>query len=260
MTIKFDYNEATKNLKSKGFYIQKNAFSSIRIKKAREFWSNYFLFNSVKTKSVSWNPYCGMPNFIGFTRNHFNCMYRAYDFLWNNPIDHNTRELLNELEVIRKKLIFSLNGKHIEIPYYYSASHYPPHSGFMIPHSDGVSSKEFLLHALIPLTYINDDYFGGGQFLINKNGDRVNTDMLMKCGDIIVYDGRMIHGVDLIGESKNESIGRIQIFSIPNVFELPEKNEEFLRNLPLKNLVKPKLKKVKNFIYPLIGKGHILRD
>jgi hypothetical protein len=260
MSIRFDYNKAVKYLKSDGFYIQKNAYPSIRIRRARKFWSSYFILNNTKRKSVLWNPYFGMPNFIGFTSNYFNYMWRAYDFLWNNPIDNCTRELLNELETVRKKLNFRLNGKNIEIPYYYSASHYPPGKGFMIPHSDGVSSKEFLLHALIPLTYFNKDYFNGGQFLINKDGDRINTDKLMQCGDIIIYDGRMIHGVELIGKSRIQSIGRIQIFSIPNFFQLPEENEEFLRNLPLQNLIMPKLRKVKNLIYPLIGRGHITRD
>jgi hypothetical protein len=105
---------------------------------------------------------------------------------------------------------------------------------------------------LLPISFRGIDYIEGGQFLY-LNGEKIDTEKDLQPGDIIIYNGALMHGVDPV----KGGIGRIQIFGIPVKFQPPEDNIEFLRSLPLGKLIRPKLLGFKNIVYSAFGKGFI---
>ena len=80
---------------------------------------------------------------------------------------------------------------------------YPPGGGFMSAHRDDLvkdaasdAGLDFL-QLLIVLSQKGEDYLSGGGFII-KNNKFINIEDETCLGDIILYDGRTIHGVDTI--------------------------------------------------------------
>jgi hypothetical protein len=203
-------------------------------------------------KGISWKPYLGMANFQGFSDNSFNKIYRLFNFRWNLSDSELLIDLIDEMERFKLPLI-GCEGGQPDYDYYYSASLYPPDGGFMRAHTDGVtSSSSPLIHVLLPITFRGIDYFEGGQF-IYINNKKVDTDRDLRPGDLIIYNGALEHGVNPV----KGGCGRIQIFGVPVKFQSPEENIEFLRALPLKVLIRPKLLRLKNVLYSLLGKSFI---
>lgn len=257
-----DVAKIAESISEQGFCIIKNLFSIEEFEIVRNFWIDFYQKSKVVNSKVLWDPYLGHVNFTGFTSNHFNHVYRTYDFKWNEPLHHPTRALLDNLEVVRKKVIdYITGGTAKEIPYYYSSSHYPPNNlGFMKAHIDGVSTGLPLLHILVPITFLGVDYFSGGQFLLDRAGNKIASDAIMVKGDAIIYDGSLVHGVEKINNAIDENIGRIQIFSIPNHFTTPDMNEEFLRNIPLMPLTKAKYTLLKSRFFSVVKNTPFFRS
>ena len=49
---------------------------------------------------------------------------------------------------------------------------------------------------MVPLSVKGRDFSEGGGILVTKQGERLNTDEIGGMGSIIVFDGRIQHGVD----------------------------------------------------------------
>ncbi|GAB4524756.1 MAG: hypothetical protein Tsb0010_08600 [Parvularculaceae bacterium] len=80
--------------------------------------------------------------------------------------------------------------------------HYPAGGGFFAAHRDAVVdrvtreaglAKFFQLVML--LTQKGEDFAAGGAF-VDRNGARLDLEAEAQAGDVLVYDGRSVHGVD----------------------------------------------------------------
>jgi hypothetical protein len=244
-------DDIIQSLDENGFFILKKFINPDELEEIRSFWVKFYRELVSAENKLLWDPYLGHPNLIAHTSNYFNNVFRTYDFKWNAPIHAQTRRLLDSLEPLRRDIIQKTQKVTIsDSSYYYSSSHYPPSGeGFMAKHNDGIGSGGKLIHILVPLTFYGIDYTTGGQYVINRIGEKINTDMLLSPCDVIIYDGCVFHGVDNVSGSKDKSIGRIQIFSIPNEFTAPDKNQEFLRNLPIKSFYDAKITLLKSNLF-----------
>lgn len=82
--------------------------------------------------------------------------------------------------------------------------HYPRGGGFLVPHTDTVISaaqnwsgiRDFV-QMLLPLTKKGVDYIDGGGF-VDIEGNRILVDDQCELGDVIVYSGMKVHGVQEI--------------------------------------------------------------
>ena len=77
---------------------------------------------------------------------------------------------------------------------------YPRGGGFMVPHTDAFSrtaveeSGAYYAQVLLLMTRKGEDYREGGAF-VDLGGGRVYYEDDCELGDVIVYDGRSVHGV-----------------------------------------------------------------
>lgn len=104
--------------------------------------------------------------------------------------------------------------------------HYPAGGGFLIPHRDTVISKvnsdagiEQFYQILLPLTQKGMDFERGGGFveLEDGEGQRVYIEDNIEAGDVVMYDGRTVHGVADIDPHKRVNLqtmdGRVVMFA-----------------------------------------------
>ena len=77
---------------------------------------------------------------------------------------------------------------------------YPRGGGFMVPHRDmfsqvvSVEAKLGYFQPLLILSERGSDYFEGGAY-IDRGEERILYESACRAGDVIVYDGRTVHGV-----------------------------------------------------------------
>jgi hypothetical protein len=83
--------------------------------------------------------------------------------------------------------------------------HYPSGGGFMSRHYDTYfpkimqSKKIPFLQLILLLSKKGKDFYTGGGFIIPKGSDKlINLEDEYSFGDIIVFDGTMVHGVDTV--------------------------------------------------------------
>src|SRR5690242_1252747 len=70
------------DIDEQGFSIVKGLVPGPRIEAVRAFWLE--AFGGAKPKRrVTWSPFLGQENHIGFTSDDFQHLYRSCDFLWN---------------------------------------------------------------------------------------------------------------------------------------------------------------------------------
>jgi hypothetical protein len=78
--------------------------------------------------------------------------------------------------------------------------HYPRGGGFMMNHCDTYFPIKLgdlpFYQVMAPLSVKGRDFSEGGGTLVTRQGERVNTDEIAGFGAIIVFDGRIQHGVD----------------------------------------------------------------
>jgi len=78
--------------------------------------------------------------------------------------------------------------------------HYPRGGGFMMNHCDTyfpVKLKDLPFYQVMaPLSVKGRDFTEGGGTVTTRQGQRLNTDEIAGVGSIIVFDGRIQHGVD----------------------------------------------------------------
>ena len=83
--------------------------------------------------------------------------------------------------------------------------HYPRGGGFMMLHRDTYFPVKLgdlpFYQVMIPLSSKGRDFHEGGSVVVTNQGGRINTDDAAGLGSIIVFDGRILHGVDDVDPS-----------------------------------------------------------
>jgi hypothetical protein len=78
--------------------------------------------------------------------------------------------------------------------------HYPRGGGFMTTHRDTHFPLKLgdlpFYQVMAPLSVKGRDFSEGGGIVITRDGRRLNTDDIGGLGSIVVFDGRIQHGVD----------------------------------------------------------------
>jgi len=117
--------------------------------------------------------------------------------------------------------------------HYLSTSLYPTNpAGYLIEHFDGHKEDGTIVHYMVPLSNKGSDFSSGGLFIINKsNGKKILIDDEAKMGDLIIFDGTLVHGVDKVLASKDQQMGRLAQFMISTYFEKPN-----FYSLPLRKI------------------------
>ena len=97
-----------------------------------------------------------------------------------------------------------------------AVTNYPLNSGEMNIHVD---PNSFLpIHYNLPLTFKGSDYLQGG-LKIKSEYDLIDIDSLLEKGDLLLFNGAVPHLVETIkGAGKASSIGRLQMFAVPDDF------------------------------------------
>lgn len=259
-----EISKAREEIKKKGYFVLSGHIDSETLRTIREFWLNHYRNNPPKDK-VTWGPYLGQPNTIGFTDDGFQCLYRSCDFLWNPPLHEPTRNACLKLNAIRNQIL----GLEADFGRYYSSerwgvflttSYYPPGKGWMEAHTDGAGSDVPLVHHIAPLTFKGTDYAGGGMFLIDPEGKEIDVDSLMTPGDVVFYDASLKHGVKPIQPLPSGApLGRLQMFAIPSQFLPADVNSTVIERIAWKTFLKTKWYRFKSDTYHRLGRKPFLR-
>lgn len=248
-----------------GYSIVKDVIPISVIDTLKEFWLSRII-KPDKNAEVVWKPYLGERNSIGHSSDHFQHMFRAVDLPWNEPIHHLTRQLCNELNFIRNRICglqpdYNLKYRTDNHGMYVSATYYPPGKGYLGKHSDDIEDDN-LIHFVVPVTFKGLEYDSGGLFLIDKNGQHVDVDGMMKPGDILFYSGKCHHGVELIQSNRENPIGRIQIFGVPVHFLFPHQVDRMISQIPIIKFSKAKIRQTirQSLLLMLMVKSAMLRN
>lgn len=108
--------------------------------------------------------------------------------------------------------------------------HYPQGGGFMSSHKDtyfpdALNLEEDLsfLQFAVLLSTKGTDFYEGGAFVVSAGGEKIMLDDKGAAGTLVVFDGRMLHGVDDVDPNEvldwSNPKGRIAIFSNLYKFE-----------------------------------------
>ena len=99
--------------------------------------------------------------------------------------------------------------------------HYPCGGGFMMIHRDTYFPIQLgdlpFYQVMVPLSVKGQDFSEGGGVLVTRQGERLNTDDIAGFGSIVVFDGRIQHGVDDVDPQAvmnfNDARGRLAAFA-----------------------------------------------
>jgi hypothetical protein len=217
-----------------GFKVYPAAVRLEPLQEIKEFWTGYFGGSRPNRRAVRSHLRLGEENFNSYSDTAQWCLFRDFDFLWNPPTHPLTRDLGVEVHRVRNKaqrfeeqrgLEYSADSYGI----YISTSCYPPRTGRLRGHSDGHQGAPILQY-MVPFTHKGIDYETGGLFVHDLSGTKVDVDALMKPGDIVFFDGRVVHGVDTIGAA-GPTPGRIASFAIPTFFQTQRTLPTVLRHV-----------------------------
>ncbi|QWD00756.1 hypothetical protein G6726_01770 [Polynucleobacter paneuropaeus] len=205
-----------------GFAIASNVISIEYIERQKREWVVKFNKKNVTKKFVRGDLVLGEENFLSHSDIPGWCMYRNFDFLWNEASDKELIEVHLDLHRFRNLLQGLPENLGVEYNpacygFYISTSLYEAGKGHLSFHADGHSDTP-ILHYMIPITFKGVDYDEGGLFCINKAGVKCDVDSMVKPGDIIFFDGRIVHGVEKVESYSNGGIGRIAQFAVPTFF------------------------------------------
>ena len=98
-----DIDDVRSNIERDGFSIARGVVTRDFIDRMCRTWLEIYRGN-ISHAPVIWGPFLGESNRILFHRSDTHCMYRAYDFLWNPPIDHLTRDIGLRLNRVRNEI------------------------------------------------------------------------------------------------------------------------------------------------------------
>ncbi len=141
------------------------------------------------------------------------CLRVVYNPIWSENI-FKMRKHFKLLAAVRNKILgkpLSYAISKIESDGFWTASrlqHYPSGGGFFYRHKDLVVEKsnlegglEKFLQIILLITQKGKDFKNGGAF-IETDGRYLNLEDFYGSGDILIYDGRTVHGVDDIDPGK----------------------------------------------------------
>jgi hypothetical protein len=222
------------DIANEGFKVYPGAVHVEPLQEMKAFWVEYFGAARPDRRAVRSNLRLGEENFNSYSDTAQWCLFRDFDFLWNAPTHALTRELGLEIHRRRNKaqrfeeergLKYSTDCYGI----YISTSCYPGKTGRLRGHSDGHEGAPILQY-MVPFTHKGIDYETGGLYVHDAKDNKVDVDAVMKPGDIVFFDGRVMHGVDTIGAS-GPTPGRIASFAIPTFFKTRGALPSFLRQV-----------------------------
>ena len=209
-------------VESRGFSIVKNCIPEDFISSQKDKQLPRFERKNVDKKFVRGNLILGERNFLSYSNTNSWCMFRNFEFLWNASDDYNNlnahiliHKFRNQMQNFNEEYGLSYNSKNYGM--YISTSYYPLDIGRLAAHTDGHKDVP-ILHYMLPLTFKGRDYEEGGLYLKDTSGNIVDVDSMMDPGDIIFFDGRQEHWVDVIKSNKQTSLGRLAVFAIPTHF------------------------------------------
>jgi len=252
----FDLDHVRASILRDGYCVVPDVIDVEVVYELQEFWLASFKDQASKAPTL-WGPVLGEANKVHFHESEEDCLFRAYDFLWNSPLHARTREIGVALNRLRNRIVevdektgeyFAADGYGI----YLTVSYYPPVDGRMCTHQDKSDERRHW-HFILPLTFFGTDFSGGGNFIVDRHGNRVLTDELIRPGGVLFFDGALTHGVDQIQISGAQNRGRMQMFSIPTFFESPVQNERLAESMPFKNFIKAKLRPIKHRLTGIRG-------
>ena len=252
----FDAKIVAADLEHKGFSIVRGLIPERLVRPIRDFW--LMTFEKPVTQRVTWAPYLGQPNTIGFSTDAFQYLYRACDFYWNEPMHKESREVGIRLNALRNLLLakdpfYGLRFTDGRYGIFMTASYYPAIQGFMDEHRDGVKKQQTLIHCLAPFTLRGPDYQSGGMTITGRDGVRVDVEGTLKLGDAVFYDGFLEHGVEPIVPLPGKNIGRLQLSPLPTFFSDLASNPRALNTIPLSAVVGARLASLKNTVRIALG-------
>lgn len=99
--------------------------------------------------------------------------------------------------------------------------HYPSGGGFMMTHRDTYFPVQLgdlpFYQVMVPLSVKGEDFSEGGGVLVTRQGERLNTDDVAGLGSIVVFDGKIQHGVDDVDPQEvmnfDDARGRLAAFA-----------------------------------------------
>jgi hypothetical protein len=106
--------------------------------------------------------------------------------------------------------------------------HYPRGGGFMMTHRDTYFPIKLgdlpFYQVMVPLSVKGRDFSDGGGVLVTRQGERITTDETSGLGTVVVFDGRIQHGVDDVDPQEilnfEDTGGRLAAFA--NLYVTPK--------------------------------------
>ena len=234
-----------------GFSIVDGLIDEGDISAIRDYWLDEFQRDVAHTPLI-WGPYLGEPNRKIFDRRETHCLFRAFDFLWNEPFDSLSRQVALDLNRIRNTIVGcdERDGEFFDpkrYGIYVTTSYYPSGSGWLHRHQDEMDDRDHW-HFVLPLTFRGSEYTSGGLRLIDRDGHSVDVEAMVSPGSVIFYDGKIPHWVEMIEDESECGLGRLQLFAIPVRFEMPAENNRIGADLPLRNVLRSKVSQLKQWL------------
>ena len=76
---------------------------------------------------------------------------------------------------------------------------------------------------MVPLSVMGRDFVQGGGILFSRQGEKLNTDEIAGMGSVVIFDGRIRHGVEDVDPdivmNFDDHLGRLAAFS--NLYVTP---------------------------------------
>jgi hypothetical protein len=120
------------------------------------------------------------------------------------------REIFKRLITFRNHLYslppdFTINGIENEMWSASRVNHYPKGGGFMAPHADTGTANiaqhlgmSQYVQLILIMSVKGTDFKEGGAYIYDEHGNRIFYEDECMPGDIMIYDGRIYHGVEEI--------------------------------------------------------------
>lgn len=252
----FDLSRVKADLERDGYSIVRKLIPGKYWQSMREFWLDRYAGGA--HGRVTWAPYLGQENHVGFSADAFQHLYRACDFLWNEPMHADTREVSIRMNALRNLILgedpsYGLRYADRRYGLFVSTSYYPPGNGFMDSHQDSVKKDAVLIHCLAPLTMQGTDYAKGGMVIVDRHGNAIDVDAQLAPGDAVYYDGSLKHGVARIEPIPGKNLGRLQFLPLPTLFRTFKNNPRALNTITAGEFIKAKWACFKNDVRIRLG-------
>jgi hypothetical protein len=260
---RFQLPEVKRQIDEVGYCIVKGLVPKSRIDRIRAFWIETFAKQKPSGR-VTWSPHLGQVNHIGFSSDKFQHLYRGCDFLWNEPLHAETREVCLRLHALRNLILdqdpyTGLRFTDARYGIFITASYYPGGEGHMQMHNDGVSQGKPLLHSLLPITFKGRDYKEGGMLVVDRKGKHVDVDGMIEPEDAVFYDGALMHSVMPVVAFEGKNLGRVQVFPIPALMKNLEDDSSSVARIPVGRFVSAKWRTFKNQLRIKLGLNPVMR-